>query len=174
LSWDKALEDHRAAVEVLVATVSRVPAERWREPRATGQWSPAQIAEHLILSYEAALREFGGEEAIRLKLTGVRRTLLRWLLLPHILFHGTFPIRAASPREVRPSDGGAEQPGVGDRLRHLARRFEQAILLARKSGSAGLTHPYFGRIPPLRALRFITVHLEHHRRQIPLSGEPAG
>ncbi len=167
MSWERALEEHRAAVEVLVDTLGRVSDARWREPRAPGHWSSAQIAEHLLLSYEAALRELRGAGAMRLKLTSMRRLFLRWILLPHILFHRTFPIRAVSPREVLPSEKGADRDGVGDRLRELARDFEKAILLARKSGSGGLTHPYFGTIPPLRSVRFVTVHMEHHRRQIP-------
>jgi hypothetical protein len=169
VSWDRALDDHRAAVAVLVDVLHAVPPALWREPRAPGHWSPAQIAEHLALTYEAVLRELAGEEPMRPKLSALRRTLLRWVLLPHILFHRSFPVRAPAPREVRPSESGADQEAVAGRLRDLAARFEHAITLARSRAGAGLTHPYFGRIPPLRALRFVTVHLEHHRRQVPVS-----
>ena len=169
MSWDRALDDHRAAVAILLDTVEAVPAARWNEPRAAGQWSPAQIAEHLVLSYEAVLRELAGEGGMKLKLSPFRRRILRWLVLPHILFHRSFPVRATSPREVRPTDTGLDQPGSRARLESLAGEFEHAILRARSAGGGGLTHPYFGQIPPLRSLRFVTVHLEHHRRQFPVS-----
>jgi hypothetical protein len=168
--WVRPLEEHRAAVEKLVGVLDAVPESRWLEPWEPGKWSPSQIAEHLALSYEAVLRELSGEAGMQLKLSPARRRLLRWFLLPHMLFHRSFPAGARSPREVRPPDLGAVQGEIGERIRELASRFEAAITRAGAAGEAGITHPYFGRIPPLRALRFITLHLEHHRKQIPVSG----
>ncbi len=168
--WNRPLEEHRAAVANLVEALGAVPESLWSEPREPGKWSPSQIAEHLALSYEAVLRELSGEDGMQLKLSPIRRRLLRWFLLPHMLFHRRFPAGARSPREVRPPDAGAVQDEIGERLRELASRFEEAITRAGAAGEAGITHPYFGGIPPLRALRFMTLHLGHHRRQIPVSG----
>jgi hypothetical protein len=171
--WGRPLEEHRQAVMNLVTALEAVPGDRWAEPREPGKWSPSQIAEHLALSYEAVLRELSGEDGMQLKLSPLHRLLLRWFLLPHMLFHRSFPAGARSPREVRPPDTGAVQEEIGERLRELASRFEDAITQAGVNGEAGITHPYFGRIPPLRALRFVTLHLEHHRRQLPVTAPSA-
>jgi len=156
----------------LVDALQAVPPPEWDEPRAPGKWSPSQIAQHLVLTYQAVLRELGGEPGMRLKLSALRRRVLKWFILPHILFHRSFPIAAVSPRELRPSAGASAQADVGSILLDLEDRFEDAISLAVTSGTPGVTHPYFGTISPLRALRFLTVHLEHHTRQIPV-GEAA-
>ncbi|CAN5703745.1 hypothetical protein BH23GEM6_BH23GEM6_10910 [soil metagenome] len=168
----RAIDDHRAAMKLFVDALGAVSRSAWNEPRAPGKWSPAEVAEHLVLTYEAVLKELSGDPAMRLKLSSVRRRVLKWFLLPHILFHRSFPLAAVSPRELRPSSGAISQEDVGPKLLDLASRFEDAMSLAVTSGAAGVTHPYFGTIPPLRALRFITVHLEHHTRQIP-AGEAA-
>jgi len=160
-------------MKLFVEAIAAVPESAWNEPRAPGKWSPAEIGEHLVLTYQAVTKELGGEPAMRLKLSAVRRRVLKWFLLPHILFHRSFPLAAVSPRELRPSSGAISQDEIGPKLLDLAARFEQSISHAVTSGRAGVTHPYFGTIPPLRALCFITVHLEHHTRQIP-SGETAG
>jgi hypothetical protein len=39
-----------------------------------------------------------------------------------------------------------------------------------RSGTARLTHPYFGQIGAVRGMRFMAVHLEHHTRQIKSRG----
>lgn len=164
--WERARREHARAVDALIARIESIAPERWGEPAPAMSWTPAQIAEHLALTYEAGLRELSGEGAMHLRLTPLRRRLLRWFLLPHMLFHRTLPIRAVAPREVRPGEAGADQREIVPRLRELARTFEAEISRAGDSGG-GLTLPYFGVIPPLRTLRFVTVHLEHHTRQLP-------
>jgi hypothetical protein len=164
--WRRAVEEHRAALFAAESATGRCDPERWGAARPDGTWTPAEIAEHLALAYEASLRELAGEGSMQLRLTPLRRALGRWLVLPHMLFHRTFPIRARSPREVRPGEAGADPATLAARLRELGDRFERAIVAAGRDGGLGLTHPYFGRISPLRSLRFMAVHLEHHTRQL--------
>ena len=45
-------------------------------------------------------------------------------------------------------------------------RFEASLAEAFAAGGGRLTHPYFGQVDAIRSLRFVAVHLEHHRRQI--------
>jgi hypothetical protein len=122
--------------------------------------------EHLALIYEATLREMRGEGAVALRAKGWRQRLFRWFFLPHILFHRSIPVRVRSPREARPGAGPFEKLPTLERLAALGAAFQRELTAAMSRGEGRLTHPYFGRIPPLRALRFATVHLEHHHRQI--------
>lgn len=164
--WERAVREHAVALSSLLEAIGAADERAWSAPREDGAWNPAQLAEHLALTYEAALRELGGGEGIRLRLRGAHRALLRWVLLPHMLFHRTLPVRARSPREVRPEGSGVEQGVVAERLRRVGAEFEAAVVEAGRTGAPGLTHPYFGRLTPERTLRFVAVHMEHHTRQL--------
>lgn len=164
--WERPLREHRASIERFLETTARVPAERWSLPLGEGKWSPAQVAEHILLAYEVVLRELNGAQGIRVKVGPVVERLLRWVVLPHILFHRSFPLRARSPRVTTPSADGVPRDLLPGRLRELAEAFERQAL-ARPDET--LTHPYFGPLPMPRAVRFVAVHNEHHARQM----EPA-
>ncbi len=163
--WKRAVEEHRDAVRRFVATAEGLGADAWVRPRAPGKWSPAQTAEHLVLAYEAVLRELAGGGGVRPRVTGWRQRVLRWVLLPHILFHRSFPLRAVSPREIRPPEVHSDRGALLARMRELAARTERELDAARATG-ARATHPYFGALPATPALRFMAVHVEHHLRQI--------
>lgn len=164
-AWTRAQRDHREALGALLDTIASVEPDAWRRPLASGKWSPAQIAEHLALVYEKGSGDLTGVGAVQPRVPLWQQRLLRWFLLPHILFHESVPLRASSPREVRPSERGLPQRGAADRLIALAGRFEADLEEASRLGRS-LRHPYFGPISPLQALRFCAVHLEHHRRQM--------
>lgn len=163
--WKRAVEEHRDAVRRFVATAEGLGSDAWTRPRAPGQWTPAEIAEHLVLSYETALRELAGGPGIRPRATGWRQRLLRWVLLPHILFHRRFPVRAVAPREIRPTGAHGDRGAVLARMRELAARAERELDAARGTGAL-VTHPYFGGLPAVRTLRFLAIHIEHHLRQL--------
>lgn len=167
--WERAVREHRAALDAFLEAVERQPSARWRQPVAEQGWTPAQIAEHLALVYEAVLAEMGGGAGMRARVGPAMRTLLRWVMLPHILFHRSFPVRARAPREARPSGAGLEQQAVRERLSGLAERVERALAAA---PAARVSHPYFGRLTPVPALRFCAVHIEHHRRQLLRAAAP--
>ena len=77
-----------------------------------------------------------------------------------------YPMRVVSPRESRPGDVTAPRVRVLRRLRELGERYEAEMERAIESGGGSLTHPYFGLIPPVKAMRLMAVHIEHHTRQI--------
>ncbi len=160
------MEEHRDAVGRFAATVEGLGADAWSRARAPGKWSPAQVAEHLVLAYEVIDREMDGGEGARIVVTGWRQRMLRWVVLPHILFHRSFPLRAVSPLETRPREASRDRAAVLGRMRELADRVERGLAVRR---DARLTHPYFGALPALTALRFCAIHVEHHRRQISAS-----
>ncbi len=164
-AWSRALREHREALGAVVTAISAVEPLAWHRPLAPGKWSPAQISEHLALVYESGLRDLQGTGTLRPRVPPWKQRLLRWFLLPHILFHQNVPLRAAAPREVRPSEEGLPQDESVDRLLDLAGRFEAALEAVLPRGHF-FSHPYFGPLPPLKALRFCAVHLEHHRRQL--------
>ena len=164
--WDEAVEEHRAALAAFIDAAEELGDEAWRAPYKPGKWTRAQIAEHLALGYEAILRELSTGEAMRPKVGPWQQTLLRWVVLPHILFHRSFPLRSASPREIRPPEVTMPRPQLLRRMRELGERFEHELDLARRDGGGWLTHPYFGRVGPVKAMRFVAVHIEHHTRHI--------
>ena len=169
--WERPLREHRAAVDRFVETTARVPAARWSLPLEEGKWSPAQVAEHVALFYEHVLSELAGGEPVRRRMGRAMETMLRWVVLPHILFHRTLPVRVHAPRQVRPSDAGTGREGFEARLRDAVERFERELAL---DSSRRLTHPYFGRLTLPRAMRFAAVHTEHHARQLEPAATPQG
>jgi hypothetical protein len=167
--WDEAVDEHRAALAAFLDTAERLKDDAWTAPWGPGKWSRAQVAEHLALVYEVAIREVTTGQGLRPRVTGVRQRLLRWVFLPHILFHRSLPMRVTAPREARPAEVTAPRSAVLRRLRELAVRWETEMERAIGAGGGGLTHPYFGTIPPVKAMRFMAVHIEHHTRQIATS-----
>jgi hypothetical protein len=164
--WDEAAEEHRAALAAFLDLAEQLREDEWRAPWAPGKWTRAEIAEHLALAYEAAIREIHTGVGFRLRATGLRQRLLRWIFLPHILFHRSLPVRVGAPRETRPAEVTAPRAQVLRRLRELGERYEAEMERAIERGGGHLTHPYFGKLPPIKAMRFIAVHIEHHTRQI--------
>jgi hypothetical protein len=165
--WDEAVDEHRAALAAFLEVAEGLREEVWSAPWAPGKWTRAQVAEHLSLAYAAAVREINTGETIRVRVApGVRQTLLRWILLPHMLFHRVLPVRVKAPRVAWPGEVSDPRAKVLRRLREWGERYESAIERARQDGGGYLTHPYFGKLPPVKAMRFMAVHIEHHTRQI--------
>lgn len=163
---EKALDEHRAALQRFVSLVTELGDERWSRPWAEGKWTVAEVTEHLVLFYEAALRDLEGGAGVRLMVGGPMSHLLRWFILPHILFHRSLPRRVRAPREVRPTGRGLSRQAMLEALSEGARRFEEAVPPAQRDPRRTLSHPYFGRIRPLHFLRIASLHLDHHRRQL--------
>jgi hypothetical protein len=164
--WDEAVDEHREALAAFLDAAEGLAEDAWSSPWAPGKWTRAQVAEHLALTYEVALRELATGQGLRVRVTGLRQRLLRWVLMPHILFHRSLPVRVTAPREIRPPDATAPRAVILRRLRELGVRWEAEMERAIGAGGGGLTHPYFGAIPPLKAMRLMAIHLEHHTRQI--------
>lgn len=168
-AWEEAVDEHRAALAAFLDIAEQLKEDAWAAPWGPGKWTRAQVAEHLSLIYEAALRELATGVGIRPRVTGVKQRLLRWIFLPHILFHRSLPVKVVSPREARPAEVTVPRVQVLRRLRELGERFEGEMERVIGTGGGGLTHPYFGTIKPVKAMRFMAIHIEHHTRQVATS-----
>jgi uncharacterized damage-inducible protein DinB len=165
------VEEHREATRRFADSVRSLPTGAWSRSRGDGRWSPAEVTEHLSLAFDAAVRQMAGGERMAPRAGTVMQALLRWFLLPHIVFHRSFPLRARAPREIRPTSSDSDPGSAMDRFAAKAEAFEAAIAeLAARERRRTLEHPYFGRITPLQMLRFSTAHVEHHRRQLERAG----
>ena len=168
-----AREQHRRSVDTFISHAESVAPEEWELPLAPGKWSPAQVAEHLRLTYEVVCRELEGGEGIRLRSSWWLRPVLRLRFLPMILRGRRLPAGARAPREIRPGAGPFPRTALLQSLRDVAARAEETMA-DRRPGAPGFTHHVFGRLQAGDALRFAAVHNEHHTRQIAGRSIPAG
>ena len=171
--WRSAVEEHQVALASYLDAAAALPADAWTTPWQPGKWTPAEITEHLALTYRVFIGEATTGATMKLKLTPFRRRMLKLLLLPHMLFHRKFPKGARAPREVRPEAPAGSREEALEGLRGLGEQFERAAEAARGAGKPGLTHPYFGLVDWNRGLRFCALHIEHHRGQIARKGGSA-
>jgi hypothetical protein len=165
--WGALQEAHQRSIDDFIARAASIAGPAWEEACGPGKWSPAQIAEHLRLTYAVIGEELAGGNGIRIRTRWWRRQLLRFKALPLILAQGVIPQRAMAPREIRPGPGPFSRPQVLAALRAGATAVEAALLRQRSDRGAGITHHVFGRLTPVQALRFATVHNRHHAAQLP-------
>jgi hypothetical protein len=165
--WDRARAAHQEAAAHFVSRAVDVPAEAWKAASAPGKWSPAEITEHLSLTYQHLLGELRGGPPARVKGSWLFRLVARYKFLPKLLRDGTVPPGVRAPREVRPQMPSEDRTEALARLQALGVEFEEEITRRRASGGGALTHPYFGALDPDRGIRFVEMHLRHHTRQLP-------
>lgn len=159
----RAIELHRSLSAAFVATAAAVPPTRWDLPIGPGKWTPAEIAAHLVTTYEVVLREMRGGEGMRVVLSRPKQLLAMLLAGWRILWFGTFPKGARAPRETRPAAGLPKEEALA-RFRTLAEEFTAAAIAA--PAGATITHAYFGVGPVTRGVTVVARHIEHHRRQL--------
>jgi uncharacterized damage-inducible protein DinB len=173
LGFEQAAADHRGAIEDVVRAVESLDASLWAIARRPGKWSPAEIAQHLVLAYEPPLAELEGGAGYAVRLPWWKRAVLRWRVLPQILEQGKFPRGAPAPREARPKGGLASPEEAVRRLRESAVRFELRLSEAHAARQVRLTHSYLGKLTAPQILRLLAVHARHHGAQFAgAGGEP--
>jgi DinB superfamily len=173
-AFDRAATVHRQAVEATARVVEAEDPASWTIAPDAEKWSPAEIAQHLILSYEVVLSELEGGEGFRVVLPWWKRAPLRWTVLPRIL-RGKFPRGAPSPKESRPRGGPASPDEAARRLREIAGEFERRLAAAHAERDVRLAHSYFGKLRAPEMLRLAAAHVSHHRAQFPAARpEPKG
>jgi DinB family protein len=159
----RALGEHAAAVATFRARANAIPADQWQAPRAAGKWSAAQEVEHISLSYETFLSQLEGGPGMRTMVSPLRALVLRWLVMPYLIRTGRFP-RARAPRETRPVATAATKAELLSRIDRAADGL--SVAAERESPGRRLSHPYFGRIPLMQALRMSAAHTRHHTHTI--------
>jgi hypothetical protein len=159
------------AVAGFLATANKVPEARWRELRADGGWSPAQVVLHVAQAYEV------GGSALRGEGPGMVRLLPRPVAffarnvgLRIMLWRRKFPSGARAPREVVPSAMEAHEIGKDDLMARLRRSVDSLLPLLIAGiddpGKPRFTHAYFGVLPARQVLRLISEHTRHHEGQL--------
>ena len=165
--WSKALACHASASAAFAAAAEAVEPAAWDRPRAEGKWSPAQIADHLIQTYDVLLREVAGGAGMKVRTRPWLRLLLRITYMPRILRGTWFPAQAPAPPEIRPSKTPREQSSAVALFRQRARELEAAVQDVRAGKTtAQITHAYFGSLKPATGVLFCARHIEHHLAQL--------
>ena len=168
---ETSLAEHRAAVDSFAAAATAVAPAAWRESSAPGKWAPADVAEHVRLSFEILRRELEGGPGMKVVLPAWKRILAR-RYLRRILATGRFPPGARAPREARPAPTSATQAEAVEEIRSVAQAFASACASVPDPRRRRLTHAYFGALPLEDACRLLVVHTRHHEKQLPRSPVP--
>lgn len=166
-SFEPLRASHQTAVATFISKAQALTAAEWEAPIAPDKWSPGQIAEHLRLTYVTVGGEVDGGQGIRIRTPTWVRPWLKFRYLRQILRSGQLPAGARAPREARPRDGPFDRAATLAALAEAAATFEDAIARRWEGREAVLTHHVFGSMPIRTGLRFVTVHTEHHTRQLP-------
>ena len=164
--WDEALARHGAVVNSFLESAAAVEEEAWHTPIGEGKWTPAQIAEHLILTYTTLVRQVQGGQGLRVQTGWLLRHVLRVLVLAPIMWLRKIPPGAKAPRDLRPGGDATTREVSLERLRAAAAEFEDEIARRRDDKELRLTHHVFGSVKPLKGINFVAIHTEHHGRQL--------
>lgn len=165
--WSAAIEKHRAVIADYVQTASRIDEQVWRLPVEAEKWTPAQITDHLILTYQTLIEQIGGGRGLKMQYNFVLRQILRLAILPKIYRTRQLPRGAKAPPEILPQDSKMARQAALEKLEKLCGEFENEILSRRADKKLRISHHVFGAIKPLKAIDFIAIHTEHHTRQLP-------
>lgn len=157
---------HHDAVQSFITAARAVPPTRWERPLDDGKWTPAQVAEHLRMTYALVAQQLAGGSGIRVRTPWWLRTILRWRVLPRILSSGLFPRGARAPREIRPGDGPFDQDQTLSALLTSATVVEEALVREWNGSPIRMTHHVFGALDTPTAAKLLTVHTLHHTRQL--------
>jgi hypothetical protein len=136
------------------------------EPTAPGKWSPAELTEHLSLTYDGVLRELAGGPAIRVRFTGLKLLVVRLTVMRRFLGQGFVPPGVRAPKEVVPLNANPDRNAALVRFQARAAEFERAITPRLGDRMGRVTHPFFGRLTMAQGLRFAEVHIRHHTKQM--------
>lgn len=163
---------HRAALGSFVAAAARVPEAQWNRASAPGKWTPAQVAEHLRLSYAAVQAELDGRQGFRIRSSWWKQRLYQLLFLPRILRQGRMPRGVPAVREIRPADGPYPQRELLDALSAEGERLLGRLGEIRGERGARVSHPFLGRLTIIDGLQLSTHHIRHHQGQLPAVDGP--
>lgn len=159
----RALDLHATKAANFLTTAESVSAARWDEPRSAGKWSPAEIAAHLVTTYEVVIAELRGGKGMAIKTSYWQQMLFRLMFGWRILYFGQFPGGIKAPRETRPPAPLPKEEALR-RFSALRDDFEAAAQAAAPRHK--LSHAYFGRDAASDGVLLCARHIEHHRLQM--------
>jgi hypothetical protein len=162
---ETAIADNRAAVEEFVGTARALDANRWAAPRAEGQWSPAQIAEHLAIVYEYNRKVLKGDAGRGAP--WFLQPLAKWFVLTRTLKAGRFKQKGRAPGIFQPvATTAAPAAELLARLTAAVTGMEGDIRSGHPAARHTVDHPFFGTVPTIDWLRLQAIHARHHRSQL--------
>jgi hypothetical protein len=165
------IAEHARAVDEFFHRAAQVTSARWETPRSDNKWTPAQEVKHVILAYEAFIRELSGGTGMRLYGNPFKRAIWRMIGLTSVTLRKKLPRGARAPREIRPPDGPYDQAELLAEFRARTAEFEALFrrVLA-EYPSKRVSHPYFGALALVKAIELATVHTRHHAAVLPPPG----
>jgi len=163
------IADHRAAVDEFVAVARSIDAGTWKTPRAEGAWSPAQIAEHLAVLYEynGAVIAGTAPSPIPRLLRPTVHWFVQMVFFKPTLKAGRFTRKGRAPSIFQPSASPPGSSEVTARLDAAVRTVERAVMSRPPAVRDSIAHPIFGTVATVDWLRLQTIHVHHHRAQLP-------
>ncbi len=161
---ETAIADNRAAVEEFIATARGLDGATWTAPRVEGKWSPAQIAEHLAITYEYNRKVITGTAGKGAP--AFLRPLARWFVVTQTLKAGRFTRKGRAPKIFQPTATPAAAPDLLARLTRAVTGFESDIRSGHPEGRHTVAHPFFGTLATVDYLRLQAIHARHHRSQL--------
>ncbi len=165
--WTEVMERHRSAVALFVQFAATIPENVWLTPIEDEKWTPAQITEHLILTYQVFLNQMRGEQNIKTVHSSFVRWLLRLFILPIIYWRRKLPRGAQAPAEILPIEANKTREAALEQLKKAIDEFESEASERRNEESLRLTHHVFGKIKLIEGIDLAAIHTEHHARQLP-------
>jgi hypothetical protein len=166
--WQELLDEHAASAREFVAKARAVAPAQWLVPRAEGKWTPAQETRHLILAYDALLKDALGAGKMRLKGNALKRRIWRLIGLTSILWRKRISVAARAPREARPEWEPAPASELLPIFESRVAQFAETIAqLQKHEPGKSFQHPYFGDLAIEQTLTFVAVHNRHHAKFLP-------
>ena len=162
---DSALIANRQAVVAFLTKACTVPAERWVHPVEPGKWSPAQIADHVSISYEVAVRALKGD-ATNGSAPWFLRPIARAYAFTSVLKNGAFPEVMRGPPSFAPSTSHPTYDASVIRMEAAVADLEAHTREMAGAGADTFVHPVFGRLIVTDYVRYSELHARHHQAQL--------
>lgn len=162
------LAEHRASVREFIDRAGALTDGDWLRPRAEGKWTPAQETRHVILAYDLFLGQLNGGPPMRIRTSGLRQAIARWVGLTSIVYRKKIPVAVRAPSEVRPPWETATSMTLLPELHDRTIEFDTTFAACwRTAPATRLTHFIFGRLTLDQAIQIMTVHTRHHAAFLP-------
>lgn len=165
--WEDLVRKHQSSLDRYLELANDLDESAWESPIGEGKWTPIEITEHLRAAYDIVISELTGGQGMRLRSNALLRPLIKLLYLPKILRTRKMPANVKAPTEIRPRNCIHDRSRALATLKEFGDRAQKEIGERRNDPNAYATHFILGKIRPLEGMEFMTIHLEHHTRQLP-------
>lgn len=162
---DAALAANRQAMTKFLTKACTVPAGRWAQPVTPGKWSPAQIADHVAVSYEVAVRALKGDTGIG-SAPWFLRPIARAFAFTSVLNRGAFPEKMRGPASFAPSISHPTYDASVIRMEAAVADLEMHTREMANAGKTTFTHPVFGELSVVDYVKYSELHTKHHQEQL--------